>query len=317
MLSVEGGPSVQGVIAFMPPAIARVLQIIGPITVPDYNQTVTAQNLEQIIHHYQEVTANDPVTNLPPGDQISSSRKRFTALLARAFLNKLHGLPTSKLAAIGGTLLTSLEDKDIQMYLSDKNAEALLAKHKFDGSITQGPGDGVTIIDSNVGVNKGSQFTVVSYTDAITVDTQGTATHHLTITYHYKVTNLSILYGEDRYLTYLRVYAPSNAKLESLSGLNFGSNEINASDEPGRQMWGGFVDVQDGAPYSLHLVWSVAHAATADASAHWHYQIVFQHQAGSNQQLALSVTLPGSQTAVLTYNGALDQDKTYNISYVA
>ncbi|HEY7348003.1 MAG TPA: DUF4012 domain-containing protein [Ktedonobacterales bacterium] len=315
MLKLEGGPAVQGVIAFTPPAIARVIKIIGPIVVPDYHETVTDQNLERLIHYYQQTKKNDPLTNLPPSDQISSPRKRFTALLARAFLEKLHGLPTSKLVDIARAAITSLETKDIQVYLSDKNAEALLAQHKFDGTITQGPGDGVTIIDSNVGVNKGSQFTVVSYTDNVTLDAQGTATHNLTITYNYKVTDPKTLFGQDRYLTYLRVYAPANAKLKSLKGLNGGSNQINHSDEPGRQMWGGYVNVQDGKRYSLHLIWSVPNAATADASAHWHYQLIFQHQSGSNQQLTLTVTAPGARAPILTYKGTIDKDKTYNITY--
>lgn len=315
MLNMEGGGTVQGVIALTPPTIARILKILGPIYVSDYKETVTDQNLEHLIHYYQQTRADDPVTGLPPGDQISSTRKNFTALLARAFIQKLHGLPTNKLVDIVKALLTSLQTKDLEVYLNNKTAQALLAKHNADGSITQGPGDGVTIIDSNVSVNKGSQFNVDSYTDHITLDAQGTATHDLTITYGFKVTDPSILFGPDHYKVYLRVYVPTNAKLVSLSGLDFGHNELNASDEPGRQMWGGFVIVQDGQPYSLHIVWSVPNAATVDNSGHWHYQLVFQHQAGSNQRLALTITEPGANTPALSYNGKLDVDKTYRLTY--
>ncbi len=315
LLKTEGGGTAQGVIAITPPAIARVLKIIGPIYVSDYKQTVTDKNLEQLIHYYQQTRANDPVTDLPPSDQISSSRKNFTALLARAFIEKLHGLPTSKLVDIVKAMMTSLQTKDLQVYLNNKSAEALLAKHHLDGSIAQGPGDGITIVDSNVGGNKGSQFNLASYTDNISLDAQGTATHHLTITYTFKVTNLSILFGPDRYRVYLRVYAPANAKLLSMSGLKFGNNEINASDEPGRQMWGGYVDVLDGQSYSLYLVWSTPNAATLDQSGHWNYQLVFQHQAGSNQHLAISITEPGAKTPAFSHSSTLDEDKTYSLTY--
>jgi hypothetical protein len=311
MLHKEGGPTVQGVIAFTPPAIARVLKIIGPIVVPGFPQTVTDQNLEQLIHYYEQTRKNDPVTNLPPADQISSPRKRFTALLARAFIQKLHGLPSSELVKIVKATITSLQTKDIQVYLTNKSVEALLAKNHIDGSITSGPGDGVTIVDANIGVNKGSQFTTVYYTDNVTLDAKGTATHHLTITYNYKVTNLQLLFGVDRYLTYLRIYAPANAKLTSAQGFH----PEGTSDQPGRRMWGGLVYVADGVPFSIHMVWSVPNAATMDKAGHWSYQLVFQHQAGSNQQLALTVTPPGATAPVVTYKGALDMDKAYTINY--
>ncbi len=317
LLNMEGGGTVQGVIALTPPTIARVIKILGPIYVGNgFNQTVTDQNLEQLIHYYEQTRANDPVTNLPPSDQISTSRKRFTALLARAFIEKLHGLPTSKLVDIAKAMMTSLQTKDLQIYLNNKSVEALLAKHHIDSAITQGPGDGVTVIDSNVGFNKGSQFTIVSYRDHISLDAQGTATHDLTITYNFKVTDPSVLFGVDRYRTYLRVYTPANAKLISMSGLDFGSNEINASDEPGRQMWGGYVNVRDGQPYLLHFVWSTPNSATADKGGHWHYQLTFQHQAGSNQQLALTITELGAKTPAVTYTGVLDVDKTYSLTYL-
>lgn len=315
-LNLEGGGTVQGVIALTPPTIARILKIIGPIYVSDYNQTVTDKNLEQLIHYYQQTLAYDPVTNLPASDQVSSSRKRFTALLARAFMGKLHGLPTSKFVDIVKAMITSLQTKDLEIYLNNKSVEALLAKHHIDSTITQGPGDGVTVIDSNVGFNKGSQFTDVRYTDHISLDAQGTAMHDLTITYNFKATDPSILFGVDRYRTYLRVYTPANAKLISVSGLDFGSNEINASDEPGRQMWGGYVNVRDGQPYSLHFVWSAPNSATADKDGHWHYQLTFQHQAGSNQQLVLTITEPGAKTPAVTYTGVLDVDKTYSLTYL-
>lgn len=311
MLSQEGGPSVQGVIAFTPPALARVIQIIGPIYVPDFNETVTDQNLEQLIHYYQQTLKNDPVTDLPPDDQISSPRKRFTALLARAFIEKLHGLPSSELGKIVKATITSLQTKDIQVYLTNKNVEAILAQNHIDGSITQGPGDGVTVVDDNIGANKGSQFTTVSYTDNVTLDAQGTATHDLTITYNFKVTDPSVLFGADIYATYLRIYAPSNAQLTSVEG--FGPQ--GASDEPGRQMWGGIVKVADGKPYTIHIVWSVPKAATSDKAGHWSYRLVFQHQSGSNQQLALTVTTPGAKAPAVSYNGVLDMDKTYTVNY--
>jgi hypothetical protein len=308
LLAAEGGPDVQGVVALNVVTIARVLAIVGPVSMPEYNQVVTAENLEMMIRQYTE---NDAIRS-------TSAHEQFTAVLGRAFMSKLHGLPANQLIAIAQAMLTSLRAKDLEVYFSDTATGALLTQQGFDSTLTRGPGDGLTIIDSHESGNKASAVTTVSYTDAVALDANGTATHHLTIAYRFdSATNPAIrpyLYGLDYYGIYLRVYTPPNAQLASLEGLKWSYNQIGVSDEPGRQMWGGYVFLSDGVPYSLHFVWSVPDAATEDDAGHWSYHLTIQHQSGSNQQLNLTVTMPGAAAPVVSYTGALDQDRAFSVA---
>ncbi|HEU5439439.1 MAG TPA: DUF4012 domain-containing protein [Ktedonobacterales bacterium] len=319
LLHSEARKDVQGVMAITPGVIARMMTVTGSIKVdiPEagVHETVTPQNLEARIHYYQQTTAANPITNLPPADQISSPRKRFTALLAKAFMAKLHGLSTAQLVSLGQQLVESLHAHDMQVYLGDKNAEALLAANGDDSSITHGPGDGVTIVDDNVGANKGSQFTTVSYADNVAIDAQGTATHQLAITYTFKVTDPTQLFGPDRYKTYLRIYTPPNAQLTHQDGLDNRDlpDKIGQSDTPGRQMWGGYVVVADGQPFTLHFTWKVPHALVADKAGVSHYLLDFQHQAGSNQKLKLTVSYAGVKTPGYIYSGVLGKDVRVNL----
>lgn len=319
LLQVEGGPDVQGVVAMTPGVIARMMTVTGnlKVDIPDagVHEIVTPQNLESRIHFYQQTAAADPITNLPPKDQVSSPRKRFTALLARAFLAKLHGLTTSQMVSLAQQAVESLHERDLQVYLGDKNAESLLAANGDAAAITQGPGDGVTIVDDNVGANKGSQFTSVAFTDTVTIDVQGTATHQLAIAYKFKVTNPAELFGPDYYKTYLRVYAPPNAELTHQDGLEnrIQLDQIGHSDVPGRQMWGGYVVVPDGQTFTLHFTWKVPKALVADQSAVSHYLLDFQHQAGTRFTLALTVSYAGVKTPGYTYNGVLSKDVRVNL----
>src|SRR5262249_37214130 len=137
LLAAEGGPQVDGVVALNEPVIARILGIVGPVTVPEYHQVVSEQNLEMIIRQYTE---NQAVL-MTPGHQ------QFTVMLGHAFMSKLHGLATTQLVAIAQSLLASVRTKDIQIYLSDPTTEALLSQQGLDGSITHCPGDGLTIVD--------------------------------------------------------------------------------------------------------------------------------------------------------------------------
>jgi hypothetical protein len=308
LLATEGGPDVQGVVALNVVTISRVLAIVGPVDVPGYSQVVTAENLEMTIRWYTE---NNAIRS-------TSAHEDFTAALGHAFMNKLHGLPASQLIAIAQAMLASLRTKDLQVYLSDTTAEGLLTQQGFDGALMRGPGDALTIVDSHESGNKASAVTTVSYTDDVTLDANGTATHHLTIAYRFDTaTNPAIrpyLYGLDWYGTYLRVYTPPGTQLASLEGLRWSYNQIGVSDEPGRAMWGGYVFLSDGVPYSLHAVWSVPGAATEDGAGHVSYRLTVQHQSGSNQHLSLSLTAPGATNALVRYDGALDQDRTFSVT---
>ncbi|HXX78160.1 MAG TPA: DUF4012 domain-containing protein, partial [Ktedonobacteraceae bacterium] len=53
----EVGHHVDGVIVVTPFLIEHILQIIGPIYVPAYKDTITAQNLEDRLHYYQQDNA--------------------------------------------------------------------------------------------------------------------------------------------------------------------------------------------------------------------------------------------------------------------
>jgi hypothetical protein len=306
LLAAEGGGEAQGAIGLTAPVIARVLAVVGPVTVPEYNQVVTAENLEAEIRLNTE--NHDVLYN--------EKHEQFTAFLGQAFMSKLHSLSTSQLMAIAQAMLTSMHTKDLQVYLSDPAAETLLTQQGIDGAIAHGPGDGLTITDSNVSINKSNIFTTLIYTDVVTLGADGAATHHLTITYDFdSSTNPSMqryLEGRHHYHTYLRVYAPPNAHLITFGGFNEGGEQINKSDEPGRQMWGGFVGVWDGTPYSLRFVWSVPGAGAKDAAGRQSYTLTVQHQAGANQRLNLSVTAPGTNSPVISYSGALDQDRGFS-----
>lgn len=307
LLAKAGGPQTQGVVALTEPAIERVLAVVGPVAVPGYQTTVTAQNLETVI---RQQTENAAVLH-------TRAHETFTGALGQAFQAKLHGLPTKEMTAIAQAMLTSMRTKDIQVYFSDPRTEALIAQLGFADGIAHGPGDALTIIDTNWGGSKANAFTTVTYTDTVTLDVHGTATHHLTITYDFNSWRYPVIrpyLGPDHYITYLRVYTPPQTRLISLDGFN-GGKQDNHSDLPGRQMWGGNLYVPDGWLYTLHFAWTVPHAATSNSAGQWRYQLDVQHQPGSNQALRLVIKIPGSSVPAVTYNGQLEEDTTFTVAY--
>jgi hypothetical protein len=306
IFQAESGTSVDGVMAVTPAAIQHVLKVVGNLTVPTFNEVVTPDNLEALIHKHQ-------LAVFVPGQE----RKTFTAMLGQELLKKLRALSTAQLVSLITQSEPELKSKDVQVYLGSGPTQALLTKLGLDNTITSAPGDTLTVIDSNIGVNKANQFVTANYTDRVTLDAAGTATHSLQITYRFHATDLTQLYGPDRYKTYLRVYVPVGATPGNASGFTTpasAGNQFAASDQPGKAMWAGIVIVQDGAPKTVTLTWSVPHATSASAGK-TSYAVIYQHQAGSQQTLDVAITAPHGTGPRASYQGPLDADKSISTTY--
>lgn len=322
MLGKEGGPGAQGVVALNSRVIERILRLVGPVQVPGYNVTVTDKNLESMLRLYTETAAQRNGNDLPAGYQLTSIHERFTALLGQRLMAQLRAYIASKgSGALAQVLWTSLGMKDIQVYLSNQTAEGLLAHAGLDGSVAGATAgaptsatDAVTVTDTNITGNKASALTTVNYADAVTLNADGTATHHLTVTYHFASASMPslvhFLYGRDHLLSYLRIYTPHGARLVSASGFLNGVAPVTQSDIAWRTMWAGLIRAQDGVPYTLRFVWT----APAARDAQGRYILTYQSQSGANQRLALTITLAGASKDAVAYNGPLARDLTFTVA---
>ena len=76
------------------------------------------------------------------------------------------------------------------------------------------------VVQANISISKASQFVHTTEHDAVTLDSHGGATHHLTITLTYNQTGP--VYGFDTYADYIRVYAPASAQFLDGDGFDTG-----------------------------------------------------------------------------------------------
>jgi hypothetical protein len=282
---LEGGNvPVQGVIAITPLLIQHALAITGPLTIPEYHETVTAQNLVDRIHYYQLGPGREG-SDTPSPDGRSSVRKHFTSLLAEHFLARVHQLPSSALPKFFRLMLSSLSSKDLQIYLNPSVAEDLLRHYHLDSAIQSAVDDSLFVVDANISPSKANQFITNTMDDQVTIDEKGNATHHLTLSYSW-VTNGEI-YGSSVYRDYVRVYVPPSSILQVQNGWQpFGTSKAF-----GRQVWAGFFTLSYGQTQAITLTWMVPGVAKKDAKG-WHYQYVLQRQAGAQWSLHLRITLP-------------------------
>lgn len=221
----EGGDGgivdVDGVIQITPVAISHMLNVTGPIFVPGYNETITAQNLEERIHYYQQDPAGiQKQRELNPNDpHIFDIRKRFTQLVVRLIQDKVKHLPTSEMIPLAKQVLADLRARDVQFYVTNKDIEDLLVKSHASGAMDTTPGvDGYTLNQANVSVAKSTQYVKVTQTDDVTLDNTGGATHRLTLVFNNRPTGP--VYGFTTYRDYVRIYVPPQARLQRADGFD-------------------------------------------------------------------------------------------------
>ncbi len=217
----EAGRSVDGVVMLTPFAIEDVLKITGPLYIAEYNETITAQNLEDRLHYYQlgpGIAKQKAVTHLTNDD---AARKQFTSELAHVLMDTVRHDPPQTLIQIGKQLLHDLKTRDLQIYLQNPQIEDLLVQYGYAGLLDRSTQhDGLYIVQSNVSASKASQYVRTIVTDNVQLDQQGGITHSLKMQLLYDQTGP--VYGLDTYRDYVRFYLPPGAVLRAGDGFDSG-----------------------------------------------------------------------------------------------
>lgn len=299
----EGGTAAfQGVIALTPLFMQQVMTITGPIAVPEYAETVTAQNLIARIHFHQLGPAGEGSDKIASPDGHSSLRKRFTELLAEHLLARVRQLPAPAQAKLVQVVFHAIQTKDIQIYFNMGNAEQILHQARLDAAIQSLPGDGLMVVDANVAGDKANSFIVNMLTDRVTIDAAGNAIHHTTLRYAWTIPGE--IYGATRYRDYVRVYLPAGSLVQAQQGWLPAGESVSF----GHKVYAGSLSLTYGQTSTVVLAWMSPHAARQDASG-WHYQDVVQHQAGTRWQLHLDISLPACATIVKKQGGLVASNR--------
>jgi hypothetical protein len=292
----EGGNvPVQGVISITPAFIQQMLNITGPIAIPEYHETVTAQNLIDRIHYHQLGQGREG-NDTPSSDGHSSVRKHFTELLAEHFMARVHQLSSSELPAFLPVMMSALHTKDIQIYLNASKAENLLRNLHLASTIATPVADNFFVVDTNIAADKANAFIVSTLNDQVTINANGDAIHNTTLRYAWVIPGY--LYGNPVYRDYVRVYMPPGARVSRQSGWQ--PNGTNTAY--GRTILAGSFTLLWHQTVEIHLVWKVLHTASIGAGG-WHYLYQLQRQAGALWNVHLQVTLPSCAVVKSTQGG--------------
>ena len=226
----SGGENVDGLIQFTPDAIASMLRVTGPLKIPQYNKTVTADNLDDLVHYYQENPPGIHETGVILGNTNApiTNRSYFLRLVTQTLEDSLRHLKSSELVPLAKQLVLDLRTKDIQVYFNNKDLQTLLHQLRTDSSISSPAGvDGLFVSQMNVSVSKGTPLISTTITDNVTLDAKGGATHKLKVSLYNKGgVTWNDIFGPPTYRDYVRIYVPAGAKLQTADGFDLGPNNL-------------------------------------------------------------------------------------------
>ena len=279
-----------GVITLSLGIFEEALKITGPISVPEFHETITSSNFVSKIHSYALGAKATGPDNKACGQ--TSCAKTFTSAVVSAFMAKVKSNLSQYVGRMGKLLYESLRTKDVEVYLTPPAGEQMLRDLNLSAEVAAPPtGDTVYEVEANVGANKDNYFLKYKMADQITLDAAGDATHKLAWSYTWPndpaTLKETFAAGGPDYTSYVRVFTPPHAKFISQQNLiGFGTG-----GEFERKVFHGSVGASYASTSSYGLSWKVPSVVTHDSSG-YHYHLIFQRESGIVWPLNIAVTLP-------------------------
>ncbi len=204
----EAGYAVDGVITVSPRVISDILALTGPITLKQYDLTLTSENFLVTIQNEVEYGRNNKELNQP---------KKILVDAAPLFLSKLYSAAPTTWLEVFNVFVAGLERKDILFYFRDLNLQSFALENNFGGQVSQTDADYLMLTLSNV---KGAKTDAVTDTalKVVTSMDGGVVRHKLFISRTHNGGKTPYGFYNRRNPSYVRVLVPEGAQLASITG---------------------------------------------------------------------------------------------------
>lgn len=323
LLQLETGQRVDGVVAVDTQILHAMLSVLGPVSIPDYQETATAENVYLLTQTHVE-------EGFFPG---STQKKDFLRALLNAIFAKFAGENgEKKLATVqeigelvqGKHILFAFSESAEQHVFTVNNASSALwdGRKKEKGSFL----DFFGIIDTNIGTNKTNYYLTRTLEQRVSFDAKGTLFTTATVTYTNASTNDSPFGGD--YKNYLRFVIPQGATLQEIhiDGQKVKTTdaiidpsvftakrfiapkalEIEKAEEQGRAVVGFFVEVPIGKSTTVAMTYSFPKSFDAADTSFTYDLKVFKQPGTLDDPYSLFITIPKGYKLVTASSGISD-----------
>src|SRR5579859_1451377 len=235
------GKKVDGIFAVNLFVLQDLLHVIGPVSLPEYNEVVNEHNLWERAEFHSEIQL------------VQTAKTEYLTLLLNRVLAQIMTLPEEKSLPLFSSIYTNLRNGQMLLYLDPSDQNSVFNSLGWSGEVGDPqcptPFNDVTCVvdtifqvEANVGVNKANYAIDRSIQHTISLS-GGQVKHQRTIIFKNNASTEAWPMGT--YKTYIRFYVPSSANLETISVNNqqVPSNLIVTNEENGKKYFGVLVEV--------------------------------------------------------------------------
>lgn len=277
-LWVKGGEEpVDGVLSLKPELLARILQVLGPVEVPEYGETVTSANVIEradFYTHRAEVAAG-------------ADRKDFLVVLADIVMQRLLEAPASSWDELGQAVAEGFDARETMLWSTDEDVAGALARREWDGVLPETPGDFFYQGEFQYLAKNGRALArTYDHNVELRPDGSGRITTDITIA---NTRAFEPGFNIDS-LSFITIYGPEGAVLDEAASDPDGSLEETVRGHPAAG-WLRAAEPLDET--TLRVVWNVEDLALLRVDGDWEYRLRWMSLPGhTGDTVNLSVTLP-------------------------
>jgi uncharacterized protein DUF4012 len=334
MYEIETGDgNFDGAIAFTPEFVDRLLEIVGPVEIPEAG-----------------VTVHPGETHLVSLEQVSvlrrgEGRKQFLAFLASAVLDRIFELPPARYPEVASALDEAAKRRQFQIIVDDPASQEVLTRIGWYRPFTfPDEGDRLSIMEANVApVSKLNVLIELDHALEVQLQPDGSAQERLVTSFTNKfgpdlspeLERVRLAFGSGNLGSYHRRYLDPEAEVLSVSG---GDPEFAITDpddediESGSLAVGNYQFVRPGVVRleTAYLVPNILGSTTRDPATTGTYRLTFRKQPGRDRDsLRVSVTVPQGtiptawtdggimQGSVVTFSVTTEFDQVFEVTYAA
>ncbi|MFZ1721231.1 MAG: DUF4012 domain-containing protein [Microgenomates group bacterium] len=233
---------IDGVVALNLNSLTGLLRAMGPVDIPEYNEVLTHQNLNELMEFHSEVVLID-----------QNRVEDYSSIVLKHLIQQFTTLPENKALPVMSALFSALDEHELLFTVISNEYDSTLETLGWNGSLkhpncppqlrdTNCFVDSIAQVDTNIGVNKANYY--LERTVVHDVHVAGAVAQH-SREILLKNTADSNAWPKGPYQAYLRFYASPTMQLDSVSinGNTVDLETISERDEHGFKVIGFKVEV--------------------------------------------------------------------------
>jgi len=205
----SGGSTVDGVIAFTPNVLEKILELTGEIAMPEYQTVVKAENFVRLAQIEVELEY----------DKEENQPKKFIGDLLPKVLKKLTEVDKQKILDVWHVVSDALKEKHLLVYFNNETIQKMASDFGWTGAMLNTPRDYLSVVQTNVAGGKTDRVIKTKIDHQVELMDDGAIIDTVTFSKEHNGKAEDVFEGHVN-TDYVRFYVPQGSQLMSAEGFD-------------------------------------------------------------------------------------------------